>query len=86
MKTFPFNLNYHVYLKITELGILHYVKTYNHGMPEKYHTSYSEFKAKANEDGYHRMQAHVMMEYFGGLGMQLHKYIESNILIESINP
>lgn len=80
MDYLKFNLNFDILVKITDKGIKHYVDNHNSILPFEYHTSFREFKSKANEDGYHSMQMHSFMDVYGNLGMRLPDYVELNVL------
>jgi hypothetical protein len=76
-----FNLNYNVKVKIRDAGIEHYVRKHNSIMPFQLHTSFKEFKSKADVDGYHTMQMHSFMDDFGCEGLRLANLVDLNILI-----
>lgn len=80
-----FNLNYDVRVKIKPKGIEHYVNNHNKIMPLKLHTSYREFEAKADPNGYHTMQLHTLMDNFGCEGLGLSQLIDMEILLEYPN-
>ncbi len=82
MKYFEFNLNYDILVKITDVGIKHYVVTYNKIRDFEDHLSFNEFKKQADKNGYHTMQATWFLHYFGDLGMTLPNYVELNILFK----
>ena len=71
MELVKFNLNYNVRVRIKDKGIEHYVRKYNEIMPFYLHTSFKEFKQKADADGYHTMQMHSFMDDFGCVGLRL---------------
>ena len=81
MDLLKFNLNYSVRVRIKDKGIEHYVRKYNEIMPFQLHTSFKEFKEKANADGYHTMQFHSFMDNFGGMGVGLADLVDTNIYL-----
>ena len=78
-----FNVNYEIYVKLTEKGIEKYVKDHNNIMPFKLHISYREFEERKNEQGYHRFQMWSFVDAFGDLGMQCWKFYDANVLFNA---
>lgn len=76
-----FNLNHDIKVRIKDEGIEHYVKKHNELMPFKMHTSFEEYKRKADKEGYHTMQMHEFIDYFGCMGFRLAKLVDLNIFI-----
>jgi hypothetical protein len=58
-----FNVNKHVYVKLTDSGILHYLNYYNNNWKNK--ISKEDFIKRANPKGYYEFQLHEFMEVFG---------------------
>lgn len=81
MELVKFNLNYQVRVRIKDQGIEHYVRNYNDIMPFDLHISFKEFKQKADADGYHTMQMHAFMDYFGCMGNRLADLVDINIYL-----
>lgn len=81
MSLVKFNLNYNVKVRIKDKGIEHYVTKYNEIMPFRLHTSFKEFKQKADSDGYHTMQMHSFMDDFGCMGLGLADLVDTNIYL-----
>jgi predicted signal transduction protein with EAL and GGDEF domain len=81
MELVKFNLNYNVRVRIKDKGIEHYVRKYNEIMPFHLHTSFKEFKQKADADGYHTMQMHSFMDDFGCMGLSLADLVDTNIYL-----
>ena len=81
MELVKFNLNYNVRVRIKDKGIEHYVRKHNEIMPFHLHTSFKEFKQKADADGYHTMQMHSFMDDFGCMGLRLADLVDTNIYL-----
>ncbi len=64
------NANLTIWVKLKDLGIEHYVIKYNAIMPFQMHTSFKEYKNRANEFGYHEFQIWDFLDVFGNLGMR----------------
>ena len=65
-KFVQFNINYHVYVKLKDAGILAYLKHYNKYAPkEEDKLTIPIFMERADSDGYHEFQMHEFMEVFG---------------------
>lgn len=77
-----YNLNEYVLVKIKDAGIEKYVKDHNEILPFQLHISFKEFKEKADKNGYHKMQLWSLFDAFGGLGMRLCNYIETDIILD----
>ncbi len=64
-----FNINSHVYVKLTEKGILHFVNKHNEIADKIKHLmsvlTIEEFASRADADGYHEFQMHEFMEVYG---------------------
>lgn len=63
-----FNVNHHVYVKLTDSGILKYINHYNrHSMsiPNFEPMTITELVKRVDEDGYYKFQMHEFMEVFG---------------------
>jgi hypothetical protein len=82
MKHVKFNVNHSVKVKLKDKGIEHIVKMHNELMPFKFHTSFKEYKNKADEFGYHTLQLWSFIDHFGNLGMQAWQYFDTNIIFE----
>lgn len=82
MKYFEFNLNYDILVKITDVGIKHYVVTYNKIRDFEDHLSFNEFKKQADSNGYHTMQTTKFLHYFCELGMNITNYVELIVLFK----
>lgn len=82
MKHVQFNCNQKVKVRLHDKGIEHFVKQHNEIMPFKYHTSFKEYKNKADKFGYHEFQLWEFIDNFGGLGMRSHSYFDINIVFE----
>jgi DNA-directed RNA polymerase subunit RPC12/RpoP len=59
-----FNINHHVYVKLTDSGILKYIKAHNQ-YSKKDPLTIVEFSKRADKDGYFQFQMHEFMEIFG---------------------
>lgn len=70
MDKIKINANQKIWVKLKEEGIEHYVNQHNQLMPFKLHTSFREYKNKANEFGYHEFQIWDFMDSFGGVGIR----------------
>lgn len=70
------NLNYCINFKPTKLGLFLLVDKINNIMPKEHHTCYKDQKAKLNDKGELRLQFHQFLNYFGGLGIGLQRYIK----------
>lgn len=81
MELVKFNLNCNVRVRIKDKGIEHYVRMFNETMPFHLHTSFKEFKQKADADGYHTMQLHSFMDDFGCMGLCLEDLVDANIYL-----
>jgi hypothetical protein len=64
------NANLTIWVKLKDLGIEHYVIKHNAIMPFQMHTSFKEYKKRANEFGYHEFQIWDFLDIFGNLGMR----------------
>lgn len=61
-----FNVNYHVYVKVKDAGILAYLAHYNQYIRiETDKLTIEAFMKRADKDGYHEFQMHEFMEVFG---------------------
>lgn len=78
-----FNINEEVYVKLKDKGIAKIVMSINEVMPFKYQTSFAEFEANKNEEGYHTFQMWDLISHFGGLGMSISQYIEPIIMFKT---
>jgi len=81
MGLLKFNLNYEIRVRIKDNGIEHCVKKHNETMPFRLQKSFQEFKNQADSDGYHRMQMHSLMDWFGDMGLRISDLIDINILL-----
>lgn len=81
MELVKLNLNCNIKVKIKDKGIEHYVRIHNEIMPFHLHTSFKECKQKTDADGYHTMQMHSFMDYFGCIGLHLSDLVEPNIYL-----
>jgi len=78
-----FNANNHIKVRLTDDGILHAVENHNSILPARLHTSFNEYKNKADKDGLHRFQLWDFIDIYGGLGMELYKYVDLNFVFNS---
>lgn len=82
MKHIKFNANHNIKVRLKDKGIEHIVKQHNELMPFKYHTSFKEYKSKADEFGYHSFQLWCFLDHFGNLGMRSCDYFDIDIVFE----
>jgi len=80
MEYFRFNVNHDIKVKLSEKGIEYIVKQHNEIMPFKLHTSFKEYKSKADKLGYHTFQLWSFIDHFGRLGMRAYEYFDTDIL------
>jgi len=80
-----FNANHNIKVRLKDKGIEHIVKKHNEILPFKQHTSFNEYKKKADEFGYHEFQLWDFLDLFGGLGWGSSSYFDINIILESNN-
>lgn len=78
MKTTQINLNQTIIVRLTDKGIQHYVDQWNSILPKKMHKSFNEVKSGLIDGGM-KIQIHVFMDIFGGLGLRLGQYVRLNI-------
>jgi hypothetical protein len=82
MNYLKFNANLNVKVRLTDKGIIHIVKHYNELMPLKHHTSFNEYKSKADEFGYHTFQLWRFIDIFGNLSIRSCEYFDINIVFD----
>lgn len=82
MKYLKFNANCNIKVKLKDKGIEHIVKQTNEIMPFHLHTSFKEYKSKADEYDYYTFQLWSFIDHFGNLGMQSCQYFEIDIIFE----
>lgn len=80
MSYIKFNVNREIKVLLSDKGIEHIVKHCNKDIPFQYHTSFREYKNKADEFGYHTMQFWKFLDYFGDLGITSCDYFDINIV------
>lgn len=85
MGLLKYNANYNVLIKLSDEGVLHYVRKKNEGLSEKYHTSFMEVRKKESKDGYFQMQLHDFIDTFGNTGFNLPRLVSLDIIFESEN-
>lgn len=79
-----FNINSYILVKLSDLGIIHYVQKYNNNdIPLWNQISCSEMTSRRNADGYHKFQFHEFLDMFGDLGMSASDYFETTVLFRS---
>lgn len=78
-----YNANYNVLIKLSDEGVVHYVRKKNEGLSEKYHTSFMEVRKKESKGGYFEMQLHDFIDTFGNTGFDLQKLISLDIVLDS---
>jgi len=62
---FDFNINEHVYVKLTEYGKAVHKKTHD-DLCKELNLNINYYQKKENEDGYSAWQLHELMRAFGG--------------------
>jgi len=82
MKYLKFNANYEIKVRLKDKGIEHYVKQHNEIMPFHLHTSFSQYKGKADEFGYHKFQFLYFLDIFGGLGMKGNQFFDIELIFD----
>ena len=82
MKHLKFNANSNIKVRLTDKGIEHLVRQHNEIMPFKHHTSFNEYKTKADEFGYYTFQLWSFIDRFGNLGFGSCHYFDINFVFE----
>jgi len=82
MKHIKFNANLNVKVRLKDKGIEHIVKQHNEIMPFKHHTSFKEYKTKADEFGYYTFQLWSFIDHFGNLGWTSCDYFDIDIVFD----
>lgn len=77
-----FNINYPVFVKLTDRGITHYVTECNKIMPFEMQISFREFKNRADKNGFHEFQLWSFIDNFGGAGMRVCDYCSTEVLFK----
>ena len=80
MEYVKFNANLNILVRLKDKGIEHIVVKHNDIMPFKHHTSFNEYKKRANEFGYFTFQLWNFLDLFGDLGMRSCDYFDIDIV------
>lgn len=82
MKHIKFNANSTIKVRLTDKGIEHVVRKHNKLLPFKLHTSFKEYRSKADDFGYHSFQLWHFLDDFGSLGLRSCHYFDINIIFD----